>query len=169
MDAGCIEDLLPDHAGYAGGFRAYRVCRVTDSEFSKYPGIAAIANPDQSQLSTAPINLDANEPLSAFPLLFVFISKQCRSALRCLEDIVVDKLTLTNFQADHELIRWEKLNAQLIYSTFCGSLAMEDAKVARVEWKITARQHFLFNQSAVEISWKTLKGVYLKCVAGSKR
>lgn len=46
---------------------------------------------------------------------------------------------------------------------------MEDAKVARVEWKITARQHFLFNQSAVEISGKTLKGVYLKCVAGSKR
>ena len=107
LDAGCIEDLLPGHAGYAGGFRAYRVCRVTDSEFSKYPGIAAIANPDQPQLSTAPINLDGNEPLSAFPLLFVFISEQCRNAVRCLEDIVVDKLTLTNFQADHRLIRWK--------------------------------------------------------------
>lgn len=43
----------------------------------------------------------------------------------------------------------EKWNAQLIYSTLGGSLAMEDTKVARVEWKITARQHFLFNQSAV--------------------
>lgn len=56
-------------------FRAYRVCRVTDSEFSKFP--RATADQDPPQLSTTPINLETNEPLSTFfssPPLSLFLN-----------------------------------------------------------------------------------------------